>query len=179
MATPTTLPSTFTAGQVLTAAQMNNLRGAFRVLQVVSTTKSDTFTTTSTTFTDITGLSLTITPSATTSKILVFSNVVGVGNAIAVYFQLMRDSTAIGVGDVRGSRSRISGLVIDQTGGSGAFHTPPMVLDSPSSTSALTYKIQVRAQSAGTLYINRSITDTDSSGYWTGASTITAMEISA
>lgn len=179
MATPTTLPSTFVSGNTLTAAEMNNLRGAFRVLQVVSTAKTDSFSTTSTTFTDITGLSLTITPSATSSKILVFSSIVGVGNAIAVYFQMLRDSTAIGIGDTRGSRSRISGLVSDQTGGSGAFHTFPMALDSPSSTSALTYKVQVRAQAAGTLYINRSITDTDSSGYWTGASTIVAMEISA
>ena len=48
MATPTTLPATFVAGNVLTAAQMNDLRGAFRVLQIVSTTKTDTFTTSNT-----------------------------------------------------------------------------------------------------------------------------------
>ena len=49
MATPTTLPASFTAGQVLTAAQMNDLRGAFRVLQVVQATKANTFSTTSAT----------------------------------------------------------------------------------------------------------------------------------
>ena len=74
MATPTTLPASFTAGQVLTASQMNNLRGAFRVLQVVSTTKTDTYTDSSAsgTLTTVTGLSATITPSATTSKILIY-----------------------------------------------------------------------------------------------------------
>jgi hypothetical protein len=44
MATPTTLPATFVAGNVLEAEQLNDLRGAFRVLQTVSTTKTDTFT---------------------------------------------------------------------------------------------------------------------------------------
>ena len=43
-----------------------------KVLQVVSTAKTDTFSTSSTSFTDITGLSVAITPSATSSKILVF-----------------------------------------------------------------------------------------------------------
>jgi len=76
MATPTSLPATFVAGNVLTAAQMNDLRGAFRILQVVSTTKTDTFTTTSTSFTDVTGMSVTITPTATSSKVLVLVSMI-------------------------------------------------------------------------------------------------------
>ena len=71
MATPTTLPSSFTAGQVLTAAQMNDLRGAFRVLQVVSSTWTTAAINSTTTYAD-TGLTATITPSATSSKVLVF-----------------------------------------------------------------------------------------------------------
>jgi hypothetical protein len=47
-----------------------------KVLQVVQTTKTDTFTTTSTSFTDVTGLSVSITPSSASSKILIFSEII-------------------------------------------------------------------------------------------------------
>ena len=70
MATPTTLPATFVSGAVLTAAQQNDLRGAFRVLQVV--TEQTTIETTSNSSTFIaTTLTATITPSSTSSKILI------------------------------------------------------------------------------------------------------------
>jgi hypothetical protein len=74
--------------------------------QVVSTTKTDTFTTTSGTYTDVTGLSLSITPSAATSKILLIASVVGAGQSATTqgYGQFVRTSTAIGVGDAAGSR---------------------------------------------------------------------------
>ena len=81
MATRTTLPATFVAGNVLTAAQQNDLRGAFRILQVEQVTKLDTFSTSSTSFTDITGLSITITPSSATNKILFMMNVGAYGNS--------------------------------------------------------------------------------------------------
>jgi len=74
MAAVTTLPAAFTVGQVLTSTQMNNLRGAFRILQVVSTTLTSTFTSSSTTFTNMTGLTVSITPSFNTSKILVIAS---------------------------------------------------------------------------------------------------------
>ena len=51
-------------------------------------------------------------------------------------------------------------------------------LDSPSTTSATTYKIQTRV-TAGTGYVNRTVTDTDSGVYPRGISTITVMEIGA
>ena len=70
MATPTALPATFTAGQVLTAAEQNGLRGAFRILQVASVFKADTFSFTSTSFVDVTGLSVSITPREATSQII-------------------------------------------------------------------------------------------------------------
>ena len=81
------------------------------VLQVVSTTKTDTFTSTTTgAFTDITGMSVSITPTSSTSKILV--NVTGgcMGQVATSGFmlQLLRDSTAISVGDTAGSRIRAS-----------------------------------------------------------------------
>jgi len=178
MATPTTLPASFTAGQILTAAQMNNLRGAFRVLQVNSTTLSSTFTTTSTSYTDITGLSVSITPSATSSKILVFASVngsedVGINDAA---IQLVRGSTAICVGDVAASRTSVSSQFSSffnsvQTSQNVVF------LDSPATVSATTYKVQVINGAPGTAYINRGKADT--AGHFRAASTITVMEISA
>ena len=179
MATPTTLPSTFTAGQVLTASQMNNLRGAFRILQVVSTNKSDTFTTTSTTFTDITGLSVSITPSATSSKILAMvSFSASVSADIAIMFRLMRDTTAINIGDTAGSRTRASASMIfnDSVIQQGTYNW--QFLDSPATTSATTYKVQMFVNT-GTGYINRTGLDNDATTRPRTAANITVMEISA
>ena len=180
MATPTTLPATFVSGNVLTAAQMNNLRGAFRVLQVVSTAKTDTFTTTSTTFTDVTGLTATITPSATSSKILIVAMLNGgaITSANNLHMRLARGGTAIFVGDAAGSRTQATGASFDASLVAAPF--PGIFLDSPSTTSATTYSIQVRTNvAAQTAYVNRTATDTDNAGFPRLPSSITVMEISA
>lgn len=179
MATPTTLPATFVAGNVLTAAQMNNLRGAFRIMQVVSTTKSDTFTTTSTSYTDLTGLSASITPSATSSLVLaqVSINQAVSGDILGAY-QLVRGTTAIGIGDAAGNRTRATFGVAPGTA-TGLYTQAHFVyLDSPATTSATTYKIQLKTNS-GTLYVNRSATDTDTATFTRTISTITLFEVSA
>jgi hypothetical protein len=51
------------------------------------------------------------------------------------------------------------------------------VLDSPATTSATTYKVQIRNVSGGTAYVNRQVTDTDSTSFNRTASTITVMEV--
>ena len=175
MATPTTLPSTFVAGNVLTAAQMNDLRGAFRILQVVSTTKTDQFTTTSSTYVDVTGLTATITPTATTSKVLVKLDVCAAQTTAANdTFQLRRDSTDIGVSTGgSGTNQTWEGSVRNITGSNAALPMSFAFLDSPASTSALVYKLAVKV-SGGTLYVNTSTTGVV--GY---ISTITVMEVSA
>ena len=182
MATPTTLPAAFVSGNVLTAAQLNDVRGAFRVLQVISVLKTDTFTASTTTFTDITGLSATITPSATTSKIFVFANVQG-SNAAQVdtaTLQLVRGSTLIAQGDAAGSR--VVGTSSLNGGADGNVMSANIVafLDSPATTSATTYKIQGRSNQAANMFvINRPYTDTNSAVSSRVVSTITVMEISA
>lgn len=180
MATPTTLPSTFVAGNVLTALQMNDLRGAFRILQVVNTTKTDTFTTTSTSMTDITGLSVSITPSATSSLVFVIATVQAQGQSATTdgFLQLMRGTTAIGIGDAAGSRQRAGAQVFLLNAAQTASHVM-FTLDSPATTSATTYKVQIRAAAAGTMYVNRTQTDTDSSAWGRFASSITVFEVSA
>ena len=170
MATPTSLPATFVAGNVLTAAQMNDLRGAFRIIQVVSTTKTDTFTTTSTSFTDITGMSVTITPTATSSKVLVLVNMIaGTTTSNNGFIVLDRDGTDIAV-SADGNSTIVRN---DQAGDS--RHPTIAYLDSPATTSAVTYQIQAKMDT-GTFYFNQR--NASASGK-TGVSTITALEVSA
>lgn len=171
-----TLPSA--NGTVITTS--NPQSGS--VVQVVSTIKSDTFTTTSSSYVDVTGLSVSITPTSSSSKILVLfqingSQEVGAGRA---YLKLLRGSTVIDAGDVAGSRTPALGgfSSIDQsitsTPVSGNF------LDSPATTSSTTYKIQVAmAAGSGTAYINRTMQDADNANQIRMASTITVMEIAA
>jgi hypothetical protein len=155
---------------------------AGNVIQVVSTVKTDTFTTTSGSYVDVTGLSVSITPTSSSNKILVLfqingSQEVGAGRA---YLKLLRGSTVIDAGDVAGSRTPALGgfSAIDQsitsTPVSGNF------LDSPATTSSTTYKIQVAmAAGSGTAYINRTMQDADNANQIRMASTITVMEIAA
>ena len=153
------------------------------VLQVVSTTKSDTFSSSAASFTDITGLSVSITPTSATSKVLITAQVTssngsGAG-ATYISFRLVRGSTAIGIGDAAGSRLQATSQIQTPDSGtaqSGILHFQ----DSPATTSATTYKIQVYNQNTGvTTFINRSSTDSDSAVYARSTSTITVMEIAA
>jgi hypothetical protein len=161
------------------SAWKNSLGVTGGILQVVSTTKTDTFSLASTTFTEITNLTATITPKSTSSKILVMAFISGHSNQnnVAHMYRLMRDSTAIGVGDAAGSRIRANSLRIalgtDTLGTSINFQ----FLDAPSSSSALTYSVQVRGENATTLYVNRATTDTDSASFSRSSSTITLMEV--
>jgi hypothetical protein len=145
------------------------------VLQVGSTTKTDTFSTTSTSFADITGFSVTLTPTSSSSKFLVqvVANVANSG-ADAVMIQLVRGSTAICIGDAAGSRIRASASNMFTS--SSMSSTCVNFLDSPATASAVTYKVQMRLNS-GTGYLNRTGADTDNAAHPRTASTITVMEI--
>lgn len=133
MATPTSLPATFVAGNVLTAAQMNDLRGAFRVLQFVNATVTTNQATSSTTFIDLTDSDITITPSSADSNIfLLFTQQVSASTNATTYFQFMRDGVAIFESIAAGSTT-----VLNNTR-SASFY------DSPATTSAITYKVQIR-----------------------------------
>lgn len=159
-------------------------RGTGQVLQVVSTTKTDTFTSTSGTFTDITGLSATITPTSSSSKILVLAHTISSNDDDrACFVRLMRDSTAISIGDAAGSRIRVSSYSSSIVSGGINLVTVHNInfLDSPATTSSTTYKLQglINVSSPSTFYINRWGSDTDATSRGRGVSTITLMEISA
>lgn len=131
------------------------------ILQVVSTTKTDTFSSTATTPTDITGASVSITPRSTSSKILVLFEVpVGLSSAQGVALQLFRNSTNIGGGAAAGSR--LSAITVATVGGANyRSQESGLFLDSPSTTSTVTYKLQGWSE-GGTWYVGRSSGDTDS-----------------
>jgi hypothetical protein len=144
------------------------------VLQVVSTVKTNTFSTSSGSPVDITGLSVSITPSSATSQILVMMNigVVGTQSSAPANFYIVRNSTTIGNG--AGATNNISAGVY-QAAGTGFYDALSFTfLDSPATTSATTYKVQVSSDSA-TLYVGRRVVDT----FVGGACTITVMEIAA
>jgi hypothetical protein len=169
MATPTNLPADFVPGAVLTAAQMDDLRGAFRILQLDSVNvTAKTFSTSSTSFVNITGLTLTMTPQSTTSKILIFSSLnFGASGTIAQYFSIARNGTIVGSGADASNVTVNTDNVAPRT-------CSLMFLDSPSSVSALTYTIQTRV-SSGTMFLNRR----GATDIYNGASSLTIAEISA
>ena len=148
------------------------------VLQVVSTTKTTVFTMSSATFATVTGLTATITPSSTASKILVMATIQGVGtdqaNAGETGYQIVRDTTAIAV-NTDASGGKFTGQLSRRNTGSSAasVFSATNFLDSPATTSAITYAIQVRNASAGTVYVNRDVDGTGS------VSSITLFEVSA
>ena len=157
------------------------------IIQVVQTIKTDTFSTTSSSNVDITGLSVAITPSSTSSKILVAVNlgiVSGVANSYPGFI-LLRGSTAIGVGtSATGDRVNVSfgnfGFDGPSSMGLQGSSASFQYLDSPSTTSSTTYKVQVySAYNSHQIEINRSNHDADNPWGMRSASTIIAMEVAA
>jgi len=156
-------------------------------VQVISTTKTDTtsFVSASTnTYVDITGMSVTITPTSATNKILVMYTVGVSNNANAtIHIRLYRGATSIGQGNASGNRLGDS-LIWRPNGSQYDFDIGPLsssFLDSPATTSATTYKLAATLGSTynGTFYLNRSWDDSDNDYSGRTASTITVMEIAA
>ena len=152
-----------------------------KVLQVVSTTKTDTFSVTTSAYTDITGLSASITPSSASNKILVLYNVDFGGNDdVLIVLQLLRGATNIQIADTAGSRRRSSiGTYLGTAAMGTGSHTTisSNFLDSPSTTSSTTYKLQIGANTSAILYVNRNSLDGDNVSAFRATSTITLMEI--
>jgi len=130
------------------------------------------------TWTD-TGVTVSITPTSATNTVLVRAsiNVCQTDNFDYVSFRLVRDSTAIGVGATAGSRTlATSGMFVNIA--AIAITTSPLeTLDSPATTSATTYKVQAFIKLGNTIYINRTLTDTNSDSFPRYVSSITVCEV--
>jgi hypothetical protein len=152
------------------------------VLQVVQDTVTTTFTTTSSTFVDITGYSASITPRSSSSQILAIASINGATSDATSGsvggWRLVRTSTAIAVGTSAGSRTPVSGALSSRSTGSSVvnFTSAISFLDSPNTSSAVTYKAQAYV-GAGTLFINRTEDNTDAGLYPRPVCTLTLLEI--
>ena len=138
------------------------------VLQVLQVIKTDTSSTSSTSFQDVSSLSVSITPISTSSKILVLVTGVlgasGTNNDVAEA-EVLRDSTQIGGGGI----SRMSEGQVPERSRQVAS---AVILDTPNTTSALTYKVRFRSPAGITAYWGRSGTNSVAQ-----ISSITVMEI--
>ena len=173
--------TTYTAGEVLTAASLNaNFTFAAangKIAQIVSTNLPTTFSSSATAYTDITGLSVSITPTLATSKILIICSFNAVlSGDISGHYRLMRDSTAINVGTAAGSRTQSSSSHYISTSQYLVSTFTWNFLDSPATTSATTYKVQGFVNT-GTFYINRGVPDANTADNDRTASNITVMEV--
>ena len=182
-------PSASTAGITLAADGSVVLPQGFTGgvgSNVVQAVKTDTFSTTSTTYVDVTGLTVTITPTSSTSKVLIIadihiSQISGTRSANA---RLARGGSAIYVGVAEGSRTPSSA---SSTGnfpdaGYNATHPTLVFVDSPGSVSPQTYSVQLSVgavSSPGTAVLNRYGNDANDGSRPRMASSITAIEVAA
>jgi hypothetical protein len=156
------------------------------VLQVLQGFKTDTFSTTSTSLQDVSGLSVTITPTSASSKFLIMVNMTYLNTFFCGRIVLLRNSTAIGNADAAGIRPTdfLYYSNTSNTNADGPWVRESMdYLDSPATLSAITYKIQSSARAdgqGGTMYINRTYPDRNTTSYDPrGVSSIVVMEIAA
>jgi hypothetical protein len=148
------------------------------ILQVVQAVKTDTFSHNSTTFTDITGLSASITPSSSSSKIFCDARIyysIGTGSgSTTIKTNFVRGSTTIA--QPTGSSTTHQATMMSWTNDPYMLNTNMNFLDSPATTSATTYKVQVAGdQTAATIYVNRYY----NSDTYHAISTLTLYEVTA
>ena len=181
-------PSSSGNTRVLTLPDTGNLTlGKTGILQVVQAAKTDTASTTSGTYVTISGLSVNITPSSTSSKILVIADVkAGNDGGNGYYLQIVRDSTAIYVGDAVSGKEQCTqqtyGASDTGEGKYGQAFMGGTFLDSPNTTSQITYAVQflrLGGNSPTTLYVNRVGSETAGEYVGRAASSITAIEVAA
>jgi len=176
---------TIVAGDIASGAITAAKVAAGAVVQVVSTNKTDTFASSSiaNTFVDVTGLSVSITPSSTSNKILILATVNhGTDGVRATALRLLRNSTSINIGTTSGNRTAASTVAIGENYDTNRGEVSSInFLDSPATTSSVTYKIQIGIlESTGNVArVNTSGADGDFTYIARSASTITVMEIAA
>ena len=156
--------------------------GGGKVLQVVSATKTDTTTSTASSYTDIPGLAVSITPSATSSKCLIIVSLHGTGDSNTQWYtEIYRtsDNSSICIGDASSTRVRHSLGTAYYHQGNHIYSMSQNFLDSPNTTSAFTYKLRLRNQAGGQMTVNMSNQDYNGPESGRNASTITVMEIGA
>lgn len=151
------------------------------VKQIKRAVKTDTFSTASSSFVDVAGLSVSITPTSASSKINLRASVNGDTSSAnrGMFVQIFQDGSVIYEGDAAGSRTRTAGIILRSTA-SEETHMHNVTVEfeaSPGDTSAHTYQVYVK-MAAGTGYINKTATDADTADFPRGVSSIEAWEVS-
>jgi len=153
-------------------------------VQIVSTTKTDDFSTSSSSLVDITGLSLSITPKQTSSKVLIqlSLNWGGVNNIYAG-IRLLRGTTVISLNTSATGSQTLASLGVGGDNNNFQYKlegTSLQFLDSPSTTSATTYKFQVQTTGGpgnNLFNVNRPHATDNATYIVKGTSTMTLTEI--
>lgn len=179
--TPNTV--TIPTGQKIVASDVGAIKAPGAILQLISVeaTGNYSFNTATGTYTDVSALTLNITPKFNNSKIFLTAKI-DIAGASGQRFGLRftRDgsvpTSSIGDADLSRTRAHTSGVgqgsnAIDNGGMGMQF------LDSPATTNQVTYKVQVTMEGNNQVVINRSITHADSSSVYVSLSTLTAMEV--
>jgi hypothetical protein len=155
--------------------------GGGKVLQVVSVNLPTPVTVGySASWQDLSGMSVAITPSTTTSKIYIMCSLTS-ANSNHSHARIARGSTAVGAGIAASNRPGVFAYG-NNPGGVNSTRVDSMnFLDSPNTTSPTTYKVQlwVTNGTSNTVYINRTAGDADDVYSGRGSSTLTLMEIGA
>ena len=155
------------------------------ILQVKQTIKTNIFSTTADGFNDVTGLTVDITPTSSSNKILAmcYVNYGTASDDIRLAARIVREEggsdTIISQGDASGNRQRSMWIGRHANLVGAQEHVNIQILDSPSSTNALTYKFQTGRIDGGTLVINDGRSDANLSTHARPISTITVMEVAA
>ena len=180
------------SGQALTTNASGQLAFASvaggKIGQVLQTVKTDTFSRNGASWGDISGFGQDITPSATTSKVLVMVDIkIGTDHGDSDYnFKIVRAGTDIYIGDADGNKRRSSmgtgsyGMPSNTADGQYRLEQVTLIfLDSPSTTSSINYKLQIINVGGRTNYINRNHHNGDTNATPRTASSFTVIEVLA
>ena len=171
------------SGTISLQNQLSGMTGASMptgsVLQVVQGILTEPYaSTTADTWLDV--VTVNITPSSTSSKIYVSFNL----NAMVISdnqragARIARNSTGVGVATNAGLRTKAATTFAGTSdGGLSSLNMSNSILDTPSTTSQITYRLQVQCENTTEIKVNIDDADGNGDSYFRGVSTITAMEI--
>jgi hypothetical protein len=169
---------TLPAGHKIKGTDVGSIVAPGSVVQVVSNVKFDTFSgAAGGTPIAVSGINCTITPKFSTSKILILAQIMyaSVGTTYGGFFR--RNGIDIGLGNAGSGQQQVSMGMALVTDSNQSNTFPYMFIDSPASTSLLTYQFYVNNDNGTAIYINRSVSDGAAAVGKRGISTVTLMEI--
>lgn len=164
---------------VYPAVVTRSLLPAGSILQVVQDTKLDSFSTSSSSYADVTGLAVTITPTSSSNQVVILCQFQSATINQESFFRLAGGNSATYIGATAGSRERAATQFGQTAAGARPSNNSLIFLDAPATTSATTYKLQVKTSSDGVAYVGRGATDGDSASIGRFPASIIAMEVKA